>query len=118
MSGNIIQEKSYDFALNIVKLFRQLSANKVELVLARQILRSGTSVGANVAEMIGSQSDKDFLSKSLIAYKEARETIFWLRILRDSKYIDEETANIFFGQADEICRILGKIRQTMVNKLK
>ncbi|MBW6441196.1 four helix bundle protein, partial [Patescibacteria group bacterium] len=74
MKNNIIVDKSYNFALRIVKLSQNLIKNKKEFVLSKQILRSGTSIGANVEEAIGAQSKKDFLNKMSIAYKEARET--------------------------------------------
>jgi four helix bundle protein len=82
---NVIQQKSYDFAIRIVNLYKYLATEKKELVLSKQILRSGTSIGANVEEAIGAQSDKDFLNKLSIAYKEARETHYWIRLLRDTK---------------------------------
>ena len=86
MKENLIQQKTYDFALKIINTSKQMQMNK-EFVLSRQLLKSGTSIGANVEEAIGGQSRKDFLSKISIAYKEARETKFWLRLLRDSNSI-------------------------------
>jgi four helix bundle protein len=83
MRDNVIQEKSYIFAIRIVRLYKYLIKQQKEFVLAKQILRSGTSIGANIEEAIGGQSKKDFLSKLSIAYKEARETNYWLRILKD-----------------------------------
>ena len=82
MKENLIQQKTYDFALKIINTSKQMQMNK-EFVLSRQLLKSGTSIGANVEEAIGGQSRKDFLSKISIAYKEARETKFWLRLLKD-----------------------------------
>jgi four helix bundle protein len=79
---NPVREKSYVFALRIIKLYKYLIEEKKEYVLSRQVLKSGTSIGANVEEAIGGQSKKDFLAKISIAYKEARETHYWLRILR------------------------------------
>ncbi len=87
MKENLIQQKTYDFALKIINTSKQMQMNK-EFVLSRQLLKSGTSIGANVEEAIGGQSRKDFLSKISIAYKEARETKFWLRLLRDSNSMD------------------------------
>ena len=72
---NIVQEKSFEFAVRIVKLYRYLCEEKKEYVLSKQVMRSGTSIGANIEEGIGGQSDKDFLAKLNISYKEARETI-------------------------------------------
>jgi len=93
---NVIQQKSYAFALRIIQLYRYLAQEKKEFVLAKQILRSGTAIGANVEEAIGAQSKKDFLSKMAIAYKEARETKYWLRLLKDTKYLPENLAVSFF----------------------
>lgn len=91
-SENPIQTKSYAFALRIVKLHQFLRKEKKEFVLSKQILRSGTSIGANAEEAIGGQSTRDFLSKMNIAYKEARETHYWLRLLRDSDILDATPA--------------------------
>ena len=83
MNKNIVKEKSYHFALSIIKLCHKLKNNR-EFELANQLLRSGTSIGANIEEAIAGQSRKDFISKMSIALKEARETNYWLRLLRDS----------------------------------
>lgn len=91
MKGNVIQAKSYAFAVRIVKLYQHLSAEKKEYVLSRQVLRCGTSIGANVEEAIGGQSRADFVSKMSIAYKEARETSYWLRLLSDTDYLTAST---------------------------
>ena len=82
----MIRDKSYKFALRIVRLYKYLVDNR-EFVISKQILRSGTSVGANVEEAIGGQSDKDFVSKISIAYKEARESRYWLNLLVDGEFI-------------------------------
>lgn len=78
MKENIIQDKSFDFAVRIVNLYKYLTETKREFVLSKQVLRSGTSIGANIEESIGGRSDKEFLFKLEISYKEARETIYWL----------------------------------------
>jgi len=83
-SYNAVQDKSYAFALKIIGLCENLRVQKKEYVLSQQILKSGTSIGANVEEAIGGQSEKDFLAKMNIAYKEARESKYWLRLLKDS----------------------------------
>lgn len=114
MEERILQRKSYDFSLKIVNLYRDLVADKKEIVLAKQLLRCGTSVGANIAEMTGSQSKKDFLSKGMIAYKEARESIFWLNLLKDARYLSTDDANELLIEAEEICKIIGKIRSTIL----
>ncbi|HET6528347.1 MAG TPA: four helix bundle protein [Balneolaceae bacterium] len=96
---NIIQNKSYDFALRIIKLNQMMVNDQKEYVLSKQILKSGTSVGANVEEAIGGQSRKDFRAKIFIAYKEARETHYWLRLLRDSSLISKKLANSLLKSA-------------------
>jgi four helix bundle protein len=87
---NIIQQKSFAFAIRVVNLYKFLTNEKKEFVLSKQLLRSGTSIGANVEESIGGQSEKDFLSKLSIAYKEARETMYWLKLLLATDYLKRE----------------------------
>jgi four helix bundle protein len=112
MKKNVIKEKSYVFALKIVHLSQKLN-DKREFILANQILKSGTSIGANVEEAIGGQSKKDFRAKLFIAYKEARETHYWLRLLRDSKIISKGKAEDLIHDIYEIKRILGSILVTL-----
>lgn len=109
---NIIQKKSYDFALKTVTCYQSITLTEKEWVLSKQLLRSGTSIGANVEEAIGGQSKKDFVSKLSIAYKEARETRYWLRLLRDSSYLDPDKAQELLHDCDELLRILGSILKT------
>jgi len=111
--NNIIQEKSFAFAVRAVKLFKYLQEEKREFVLSKQFLRCATSIGANVEESIGGQSDKDFLSKLSIAYKEARETMYWLRLLHATDYLNQQEADSMLTDAEELCKILGKIQVTM-----
>jgi four helix bundle protein len=87
---NIILDKTYNYAIRIVKLYQYLCKEKKEFELSRQILRSGTSIGANVEESVGGLSRKDFLAKLGLSYREARETRFWLKLLRDTNYISTE----------------------------
>ena len=107
---NIIQQKSFAFALRIVHLYRYLTNEKKEFVLAKQALRSGTSIGANIEEAIGAQSEKDFLSKLSIAYKEARETKYWLNLLKASQYLDTALADSLLTDAEELLKIIGSIQ--------
>ncbi|MEI7509615.1 MAG: four helix bundle protein [Flavobacterium sp.] len=116
MKENIIQQKSFQFAVRIIKLYKCLTNDKKDFVLSKQILRSGTSIGANIEESIGGQSEKDFLSKLSIAYKEARETIYWLKLLKETDYISESEFESLFSDADEICKILAKIIITLKGK--
>lgn len=115
---NIIQQKSFEFAIRIVNLYRFLTTEKKEFVLSKQLLRSGTSIGANVEESIGGQSEKDFLAKLSIAYKEARESMYWLKLLQATDYLNQEQAESLLVDADEICKILGSIQKTMKTKIR
>lgn len=112
-SGNIVQQKSYAFALRMVKLFRFLVEQRREFVLSRQMLRSGTSIGANVEEAIGGYSGRDFAAKMSIAYKEARETHYWLRLLRDSGYLGEVEFTSVAADCEELLRLTGSILKTI-----
>ena len=114
--NNIIQEKSFAFAVRAVKLFKYLQEEKREFVLSTQFLRCATSIGANVEESIGGQSDKDFLSKLSIAYKEARETMYWLRLLQATDYLTQSEAESMLTDAEELCKILGKIQVTLKSR--
>jgi four helix bundle protein len=115
-SENIIQQKSFAFAVRIINLYKYLCEEKKEFVLSKQILRSETSIGANIEESTGGQSDKDFLSKLSIAYKEARETIYWIKLLSITCYISDEQSESLLTDAEEICKILGKIQLTLKNR--
>lgn len=117
MKENIIQQKSFQFAVRIINLYKYLTNDKKEFVLSKQILRSGTSIGANIEESIGGQSEKDFLSKLSIAYKEARETIYWLKLLNETDYISKIEFESIYNEADEICKILAKIIMTLKGKI-
>ncbi len=89
IKGNksIIADKAYAFALDIIVIYKQLSAERKEYVLSKQLLRAGTSIGANINEAISGESKRDFIHKLGIALKEARETSYWLNLLKDSSYI-------------------------------
>ncbi|HRO07877.1 MAG TPA: four helix bundle protein [Saprospiraceae bacterium] len=112
-TDNFIQQKSFAFAVRVVNLYKYLTVEKKEFVLSKQLLRSGTSIGANIEESIGGQSDRDFLSKLSIAYKEARESMYWLKLLQATNYLTNEEANSLLNDVEEICKILGKIQITI-----
>jgi len=116
MKENVAIEKSYALALKIVKLYLSLK-DKNEYELSRQILKSGTSIAANIEEAVGGQSEKDFLAKISIAYKECRETIFWLKLLRDSAFIEKDCAEELMIESEEFLKITGSIKKTMTLKL-
>lgn len=111
-TSNIVQEKAYVFAIRIVRMYQHLSEKKKEFVLSKQILRSGTSIGANIEEAIGGSSKRDFKAKLNISYKEARETKYWIRLLRDTDYIDETAANSVLEDCEELLKILYSIIQS------
>src|SRR5690606_20000623 len=115
---NIIQIKSYAFAVRIVKAYQFLSNDKKEFVLSKQLLRCGTSIGANIEEAIGGQSQKDFFAKITIAYKEARETHYWIRLLRDTDYLSAEESDRLLNDITEIQKIIGSIQKTMKSNLR
>lgn len=113
-SDNIVQLKSYAFAIRIVNAYKFLTDERKEYVLSKQMLRCGTSIGANIEEAIGGQSKKDFFAKLTIAYKEARETQYWLRLLKDTEYLtSEQSASLM--DAEELLRIIGSIQKTLRN---
>ena len=105
---NIIVQKSYAFALQIIQLYKSL-IDKKEFVLSKQVLRSGTSIGANIHEAVGSESKKDFIHKLGIAVKEARETSYWLNLLKDSNYLPNDEFVRLNNLCDELIRILNSI---------
>ena len=109
---NIIQKKSYDFALNIVNLVKHFPKTTEGYVISNQLIRSGTSVGANVEEAIAAFSKEDFAYKMNIALKEARESNYWLRIIRDSQIISNSNENQLITDSEEIIRILTSIVKT------
>ncbi len=116
-SGNIIQEKSYSFALKVIKIYKSLVEGKKEFTLSKQFLRCGTSIGALVEEAIGAQTKKDFVAKMAIAYKEARETQYWIKLLRDSDYLNKDISIELLIDIDELQKIIGTIQKTMKSKL-
>jgi len=116
VADNILKDKSYVFALEIIKTYRHLTIDKKEYVLSKQLLRSGTSIGANIEESVGGQSEKDFYSKLSIAYKEARESNYWIRLLRDSNLLENNESEKLINYCDEIIRIIGKIQSTLRQK--
>jgi four helix bundle protein len=119
MKTNIIQEKSFNFAIRIVKLNQYLVQKKKEFVLSKQILRSGTSIGANVEEAGGGISKADFSNKISIAYKESKETHYWLRLLFATDFITKKMFDSLIQDCNEVCKILFSIiRTTRINKKK
>ncbi|MEO6220721.1 MAG: four helix bundle protein [Ginsengibacter sp.] len=112
---NPILEMSFNFSLQIIELYKLLAQNK-EYVLSKQILRSGTSIGANVEEAIAAQSRKDFISKMSIASKESRETRYWIKLLDKSKLVDLNYSS-YLNSVEHIINILTKIVKTTQEKI-
>ncbi len=110
MKENLIATKTFDFALTVIELFIQLKKEN-EFIISKQIIRSGTSIGANVEEAIAAQSKKDFINKLSIASKEARETKYWLRLLNQSE-LTQITVDSYLNEIEHIINILTKIIKT------
>tara|TARA_R110000851_G_scaffold166001_1_gene311113 strand:- start:143 stop:556 length:414 start_codon:yes stop_codon:yes gene_type:complete len=110
--SNPLAEKSYVFALKIVKLYKEVVTKEKEFVLSKQLLRAGTSIGANVSEANGAISKADFSAKISIAYKESLETKYWLRLVKDTNYISSVEANGLLEEADELSKIMFSILKT------
>lgn len=118
-NNSIAEEKSYKFALMIIDLYKFLSGEKKEYVLSKQLLRSGTSIGANITEATGAISNADFSAKISIAYKESLESKYWLRLLNESDYINQAQFDKLFNSCDKSCKILFSIlKTTRINKQK
>ncbi|WP_288317888.1 four helix bundle protein [Xylanibacter caecicola] len=117
--NNIIERRSHIFALRIIKAYQYLCREKSERVLSKQLLRSGTSVGAMIREAKFAQSRADFINKMSIALKEANETLYWIELLHESAYIDENVFKSIHTEADEITSILASIvKSTKANSQK
>ena len=113
-----VEVKSYNFALRIINLYKFVAFKRKESILSKQILRSGTAIGALVKESEHAQSKADFLNKMNIALKEANETEYWLMLLKDSNYIDEQNFNSIHKDLIEIIKLLVSIVKTTKQNLK
>lgn len=109
MKKNVIEKKSFDFAVRIVNLYKYLTTEKKEFVLSKQLLKSGTSIGANVSEAQRGQSRADFLAKMSISQKEANETYYWLRLLHKTEYLTDKEFESIEPEIKEIIAILTAI---------
>lgn len=103
---NNLYKKAYAFAIRIIKAYQYLNSEKREFTISKQLLKSGTSIGANIAEANGAISKADFSSKLSISYKECLETKYWLSLLNDTNFIDEKTFKSMHLDADELAKIL------------
>ena len=116
MDENTVEKKSKRFALRIIKLYQYLCGTKKEYILSKQILKSGTSIGANVREAECAQSRPDFYAKMYVAYKEANETAYWLELLHESGYIEDTAFQSIYSACKELLRILASITKTQKSR--
>ena len=112
MRENIILKKTMDFAIRIVDLYKYLTGEKKEYIMSKQLLKCGTSIGANVYEAVKGQSRNDFLSKIYISFKETSETEYWLKLLTSTAYLNEAQSASILNDCREISRILSSIIKT------
>ena len=113
LENNVTYQKAYAFAIRMVNAFKYLQLEKREFTLSKQLLRCGTSIGANIAEANGAISDADFSAKMSIAYKECLETKYWVNLLKDTDFIDAKTHDSVYQDADELGKILFAILKKM-----
>lgn len=119
MKKNVIKDKSYHFAIRIINLYKYLKENKKEFLLSKQILRSGTSIGALIEEAIQAESKPDFVHKLSIALKEANETNYWLRLLKDTFYLNEKEQISILIDCEELQKLLTSIiKSSKINMRK
>jgi four helix bundle protein len=117
MKDNVIKVKSFAVAIRIINLYKFLKENKQEYVLSKQLLRSGTSIGANVREGLNAESKKDFIHKLAIAQKETDETLYWIELLRETDFIKETEFNSLSNDLNEILKIIRSIIITAKNNI-
>lgn len=115
-TDNIIVDKSKNFAIRIVKLYKYLNEEKKEYVLSKQLLRSGTSIGANIKEAVRGQSKADFTAKMSIALKEASESEYWLEILHETEYLTEQQFDSIYADCKDLIKILMSIVKSARNE--
>ncbi len=116
MKESILKNKSKAFALRIIKMYKYLCEDKNEYVLSKQVLRCGTSIGANIAEAFYAQSDADFIAKLYISRKEAGETIYWIELLQEATYLETDVSQSILADCDELLKLLTSSILTMKNK--
>ena len=110
---NVVQRKSFDFAVRAVNAYKYICESKREFVLSKQFLRSATSIGANIEEAIGAQSDADFKAKLGIAYKEARETKYWINLMNKTDFFTDSEAESLLNDIEELLKIIGSIQVSL-----
>jgi len=111
MADSIIQKKAFLFAVRIVKLSQYLQKRK-EFVISKQVLKSGTSIGANIEEALGACSKRDFIAKMTIVYKETRETSFWIKLLKETELLSPSQSDSLLQDCEELSKMSGSIIKT------
>ena len=117
MKNNSVRDKSFDFAIRIIKLYQYLNSNKKEFILSKQLLRSGTSIGAMIREAEHAESKNDFIHKFAIAQKEANEVVYWLELLKATDYLNEKEFKNIYDDAITILKLITSILKTSKNQL-
>lgn len=117
MKQSILKDKSKAFALRVIRLYKYLCEERKEYILSKQLLRSGTSIGANIAEAFYGQSEADFVSKLSISQKETSETIYWLDLLHESDYLKQNEYDSVYSDAEELIKLLTSSIKTMKEKI-
>ena len=115
---NVIKDKSKAFAIRVVRMCQYLQNDKKEFVMSKQILKSGTSIGANIREALRGQSIPDFYAKLSISLKEAEETCYWLELLHETDYLSDDMFQSMYSDAEELLKLLVSITKTLRNKVK
>ena len=115
---NLIKDKSFQFALTIIQLYKYIIEEKKEFVLSKQLLRSGTSIGANIREANNAESKADFIHKMAIAQKECDETLYWIELLTDSGFLKDQDTEIIYNKANELLKIIRSIILTAKHNMK
>lgn len=118
MKESLVYTKAFKFAINIVNMYKYLSRQQNEYILSKQILRSGTSIGANIREALQASSNRDFLMKMNIALKEASETNYWLELLKATDYLDVKVSESLISDCNELNKILASIVKTTKENMK
>ncbi|MCY6484497.1 four helix bundle protein [Clostridium aestuarii] len=117
LNNSIVYKNAFNFSIRMIELYKYLCAEKKEYILSKQIVRSGTSIGANIREGLDAQSDKDFLSKFNIALKEAVETDYWIELLVETKFLTQFKGKSLINDLHEIIRMLNSIVKTTKQKI-
>ena len=117
-NNNVLVDKSFQFAIRTVKLYKYLCEDKKEFILSKQLLRAGTSIGANINESQDAQSKNDFVSKLSISLKEGRESKYWLELLKETDYLTNKEAESILNDLEEVIKLLVSIIKTTKENIK